>query len=264
METYSLKDCFLRVGFYKVTQKLVGQVSEWKSDITQFICDALEKHAGTSKNKDSANDDHPTSKRSRSEGAIDGTASPLQKRAKTVADSHTEVPTAANTGRCLQEHQTPNIGPLTSSPSVTQDRVLRTPFSGTFVRFIDAQAGLNILRAEPDLCDQRTILTLAENYSCLTLHPAPGSNRNIFQDRIAELAKDVSQDWPLGVPRDTDVYRVKRDEGLHHVGTEWCKIKDRARLLVYKNGSTFLTFFLNDEKGGGLRELKGSYQVQPK
>lgn len=73
------------------------------------------------------------------------------------------------------------------------DRVLRTPFSGTFVRFIDAQAGLNILRAEPDLCDQRTILTLAENYSCLTLHPAPGSNRNIFQDRIAELAKDVSQ-----------------------------------------------------------------------
>ncbi|TVY75140.1 hypothetical protein Focb16_v005567 [Fusarium oxysporum f. sp. cubense] len=132
METYSLKDCFLRVGFYKVTQKLVGQVSEWKSDITQFICDALEKHAGTSKNKDSANDDHPTSKRSRSEGAIDGTASPLQKRAKTVADSHTEVPTAANTGRCLQEHQTPNIGPLTSSPSVTQDRVLRTPFSGTF------------------------------------------------------------------------------------------------------------------------------------
>ncbi|EMT72604.1 hypothetical protein FOC4_g10000058 [Fusarium odoratissimum] len=89
-------------------------------DITQFICDALEKHAGTSKNKDSANDDHPTSKRSRSEGAIDGTASPLQKRAKTVADSHTEVPTAANTGRCLQEHQTPNIGPLTSSPSVTQ------------------------------------------------------------------------------------------------------------------------------------------------
>jgi hypothetical protein len=73
------------------------------------------------------------------------------------------------------------------------DRVLRTAFSGRVVRLIDAQAGLTILRAEPELCDQRTILTLAGKYSCLTLYPAPGSNRDIFRDRIAELAKDVSQ-----------------------------------------------------------------------
>ncbi|KAG7403562.1 hypothetical protein Forpe1208_v016164 [Fusarium oxysporum f. sp. rapae] len=80
IETYSLKDYFLQMGFYKATQKLVGKVSEWKSDITQFICDALEKYAGTSKNKDSANDDHPTSKRSRDGGHLTASSSFFPKR----------------------------------------------------------------------------------------------------------------------------------------------------------------------------------------
>ncbi|KAG8664281.1 uncharacterized protein FPOAC1_013988 [Fusarium poae] len=73
-----------------------------------------------------------------SEGDIYATAQPLQKRAKTVSEVHAELPTAANTGGCLQEHQTPNVGPLTASPSVTQDRVLRTVFSATFLKSIRA------------------------------------------------------------------------------------------------------------------------------
>ncbi|KAK7570500.1 hypothetical protein V3481_019356 [Fusarium oxysporum f. sp. vasinfectum] len=105
IETYSLKDYFLQMGFYKATQKLVGKVSEWKSDITQFICDALEKYAGTSKNKDSANDDHPTSKRSRGEGAIGRAAKPLQKRAKTGTGAEAEMPIAENIGESLHEHR---------------------------------------------------------------------------------------------------------------------------------------------------------------
>ncbi|KAF5268700.1 hypothetical protein FOXYS1_401 [Fusarium oxysporum] len=89
----------------------------------------------------SEEDSHPTTDLGRkrensgnqaSEGDIYATAQPLQKRAKTVSEVRAELPTAANTGGCLQEHQTPNVGPLTASPSVTQDRVLRTVFSGTF------------------------------------------------------------------------------------------------------------------------------------
>jgi hypothetical protein len=60
------------------------------------------------------------------------------------------------------------------------------------------------------------------------------------------------------------VYHVKRDEGLPHVGKELCTIQDRATLVVYKNGGIFLTFFLNDENGGGLRELKSSFKVYSK
>ncbi|OBS15812.1 hypothetical protein FPOA_13420 [Fusarium poae] len=55
-----------------------------------------------------------------SEGDIYATAQPLQKRAKTVSEVRAELPTAANTGGCLQEHQTPNVGPLTACPSVMQ------------------------------------------------------------------------------------------------------------------------------------------------
>ncbi|RKK10684.1 hypothetical protein BFJ65_g14679 [Fusarium oxysporum f. sp. cepae] len=41
----------------------------------------------------------------------------LQKRAKTGAESHPEVPTVENTVECLQEHQISNVGHLTTSPS---------------------------------------------------------------------------------------------------------------------------------------------------
>ncbi|KAJ0127145.1 Uncharacterized protein HZ326_29746 [Fusarium oxysporum f. sp. albedinis] len=105
-----------------------------------------------------------------------------QKRAKQGIGSHLEAPITEDNQACLQEHQASQAGPLDVCPKATKDPVL-----------IDAQAALNMLMEEPDLCDQRTILTLAGEYSCLTLYPAPESDRGKFQNRIAKLAKNVSQ-----------------------------------------------------------------------
>ncbi|KAG7419361.1 hypothetical protein Forpe1208_v003499 [Fusarium oxysporum f. sp. rapae] len=66
---------------------------------------------------------------------------------------------------------------------------------------------------------------------------------------------------PLFVPQDTPVYQVKRDEALARVGTPLCPIQDRASLVAYDKGGVFLTYFLNDENGGGLKDLKGSHRI---
>jgi hypothetical protein len=77
--------------------------------------------------KDRSEDSHPTTDLGRkrvtseyeaSEGDIYTMAQPLQKRAKTVGEVRAELPTAANTAGCLQEHQTPHVEPSTGSPSV--------------------------------------------------------------------------------------------------------------------------------------------------
>ncbi|KPA37114.1 hypothetical protein FLAG1_10089 [Fusarium langsethiae] len=49
------------------------------------------------------------------------TAQPLRKRARIGTGTEDEVPTAGNTGECLQEQPTPNVGHLTVSPSRTQE-----------------------------------------------------------------------------------------------------------------------------------------------
>ncbi|GKU16473.1 unnamed protein product [Fusarium langsethiae] len=51
-----------------------------------------------------ANGDHPTSKRSRDEGAIDPTAGPLQKRARKYTEAQAEVPVTAKTRTYSQHH----------------------------------------------------------------------------------------------------------------------------------------------------------------
>ncbi|KAF6514210.1 hypothetical protein HZS61_006466 [Fusarium oxysporum f. sp. conglutinans] len=108
-----------------------------------------------------------------------------QKRAKQGIGSHLEAPITEDNQACLQEHQASQAGPLAVSPKATKDPVL-----------IDAQAALNMLMEEPDL--------------------SPESDRGKFQNRIAKLAKNVSQDSPPRIPSDTPVYHVERDEGLRH------------------------------------------------
>ncbi|KAI8397418.1 hypothetical protein FOFC_20690 [Fusarium oxysporum] len=98
-----------------------------------------------------------------------------QKRAKQGIGSHLEAPITEDNQACLQEHQASQAGPLAVSPKATKDPVL-----------IDAQAALNMLMEEPDL--------------------SPESDRGKFQNRIAKLAKNVSQAYDRSRRSDAGPY----------------------------------------------------------
>ncbi|GKU10018.1 unnamed protein product [Fusarium langsethiae] len=108
-----------------------------------------------------------------SEGDIYATAQPLQKRAKTVSEVRAELPTAANTGGCLQEHQTPNVGPLTACPSVMQEPDSRIAVSDLKGSSAPVQpVAVNDL--ESNRAHGRAKVPIAENTrGCLQEHPTP-------------------------------------------------------------------------------------------
>ncbi|EXK76091.1 hypothetical protein FOQG_19149 [Fusarium oxysporum f. sp. raphani 54005] len=96
------------------------------SHLPQIQAPVLQPASGQSREHSSATTDTAreratTKSCNESDENYHATAQPLRKRARIGAGTEDEVPTAGNTGECLQEQPTPNVGHLTVSPSRTQE-----------------------------------------------------------------------------------------------------------------------------------------------
>ncbi|KAK2666439.1 hypothetical protein RAB80_018096 [Fusarium oxysporum f. sp. vasinfectum] len=97
------------------------------SHLPQIQAPVLQPASGQSREHSSATTDTSrervtTKSCNESDENYHATAQPLRKRARIGTGTEDEVPTAGNTGECLQEQPTPNVGHLTVSPSRTQER----------------------------------------------------------------------------------------------------------------------------------------------
>ncbi|KAF4946170.1 hypothetical protein FSARC_14255 [Fusarium sarcochroum] len=170
------------------------------------------------------------------------TAQPLRKRAKTVGEVRAELPTAANTGGYLQEHQTPHVEAPTGSPSVFKDRN-----GGTFVPKKQV--------TNPHRIRGHTMLVKAESYWSLSFYPSVE-----MKDALMRLTKDNPESSKFNIARDKDVYKLNLDEALGSDLGPDCRVHQQATLFINKEEKLSLTFFLTEDKGEELQKLP-SFQL---